>query len=58
MQPEPVKELTEAATLMSKGDLNHKINTSKIKEFRTLSETLERMRVSQKTLIDRMLSMA
>jgi len=47
MQPEPVKELTEAATLMSKGDLNHKINTSKIKEFRTLSETLERMRVSQ-----------
>ena len=54
----PVTELTEAATLMSKGDLNHKIVPSKIKEFRTLSETLERMRVSQKTLIDRMLSKA
>jgi len=54
----PVKELTEAATLMSKGDLNHKINPSKIKEFKTLSETLERMRISQKTLIDRMLSKA
>jgi methyl-accepting chemotaxis protein len=54
----PVKELTEAATLMSKGDLNQKINPSKIKEFKTLSETLERMRMSQKTLIDRMLSKA
>ena len=43
---------------MSKGDLNHKINPSKIKEFKTLSETLERMRISQKTLIDRMLSKA
>jgi len=54
----PVKELTEAATLMSKGDLNQQINSSKIKEFKTLSETLERMRMSQKTLIDRMLSKA
>lgn len=54
----PVKELTEAATLMSKGDLNQEINPSKIKEFKSLSETLERMRMSQKTLIDRMLSKA
>ena len=54
----PVNELTEAATLMSKGNLNQQITTSKIKEFKTLSETLERMRVSQKTLIDRMLSKA
>ena len=54
----PVKELTEAATLMSKGDLNQQINPSHIKEFKTLSETLERMRMSQKTLIDRMLNKA
>ena len=54
----PVKELTEAATLMSKGNLNQQINTSKIKEFKTLSETLERMRMSQKALIERMLSRA
>jgi methyl-accepting chemotaxis protein len=54
----PVKELTEAATLMSKGNLNQQINPSNIKEFKTLSETLERMRMSQKTLIDRMLSKA
>jgi methyl-accepting chemotaxis protein len=54
----PVKELTEAATLMSKGDLNQKIDPSTIKEFKTLSETLERMRMSQKALIDRMLSKA
>lgn len=54
----PVKELTEAATQMSKGNLNSKINTSKIKEFKALSETLERMRMSQKTLIERMLSKA
>jgi methyl-accepting chemotaxis protein len=54
----PVKELTEAATLMSKGDLNQQINPSQIKEFKTLSETLERMRMSQKTLIDRMLNKA
>ena len=54
----PVKELTEAATLMSKGNLNQQINPSKIKEFKTLSETLERMRMSQKALIDRMLNRA
>ncbi len=54
----PVKELTEAATLMSKGDLNQQINPSTIKEFKTLSETLERMRMSQKALIDRMLNKA
>ena len=54
----PVKELTDAATLMSKGDLNKRIEPSEIQEFRSLSETLERMRVSQKALIERMLARA
>jgi methyl-accepting chemotaxis protein len=54
----PVNELAHAAEKMSKGDLDQKIHPSNIKEFRILSETLERMRISQKTLIDRMLSKA
>lgn len=54
----PVNELAHAAEKMSKGDLDQKIQPSQIKEFRILSETLERMRISQKTLIDRMLSKA
>jgi methyl-accepting chemotaxis protein len=54
----PVNELAHAAEKMSKGDLDQKIKPSQIKEFRILSETLERMRISQKTLIDRMLNKA
>jgi HAMP domain-containing protein len=54
----PVNELARAAEKMSKGDLDHKIEPSQIREFKNLSETLERMRISQKTLIDRMLSKA
>lgn len=54
----PVDVLTDAAAKMSKGDLNQKIEPSPVKEFKLLSETLERMRISQKTLIDRMMSKA
>jgi HAMP domain-containing protein len=54
----PVNELARAAEKMSKGDLEQKIEPSQIREFKTLSETLERMRISQKTLIDRMLNKA
>jgi HAMP domain-containing protein len=54
----PVNELAHAAEKMSKGDLDQKIEPSKIKEFKILSETLERMRISQKTLIDRILNKA
>ncbi len=47
-----IKALSEAAEKMSKGDLEQSVPVDKTKaEFLTLATTLERMRISQKTLI-------
>lgn len=51
--------LSDAAESMSKGQLDKSVPVDSAKdEFRTLAETLERMRISQKTLIDRIRSRA
>lgn len=51
---QPIESLTEAAHRMSTGDLNRPVPPAPGKEFRSLSETLERLRVSQKLLLDRL----
>lgn len=52
----PIAALSEAASRMSKGELNQPVPPAKVSEFTELSQTLERLRVSQKTLIDRVKS--
>ena len=49
----PISALTRAARLMSKGDLSQQVPVTSGSEFRDLAETLERMRISQKTLMER-----
>jgi methyl-accepting chemotaxis protein len=51
---QPVAALTEAVEKMSKGDLEQSIGVTQIKEFAGLSTALERMRVAQRTLVQRM----
>jgi len=52
----PIKELTRAAQVMSTGDLSSPVPKIGGSEFIGLRDTLERMRISQKTLIQRMKS--
>jgi methyl-accepting chemotaxis protein len=49
----PIRILTNSAHTMSTGDLDQPVPLTTGAEFRDLAETLERMRVSQKTLMDR-----
>ncbi len=51
---EPVATLTAAVDKMSKGELDQSIGETPIKEFEGLSTALERMRVAQRTLVQRM----
>jgi len=52
----PIASLSEAARRMSTGQLGEAVPTPRVSEFLELSRTLERLRVSQKTLIDRLTS--
>ncbi len=50
----PIEDLTRSATRMSMGDLSQKVSAGKAAvEFHELAETLERMRLSQRLLMDR-----
>lgn len=49
----PIRLLTKAAHVMSTGNLAQPVPLTGGAEFKDLAETLERMRVSQKTLMDR-----
>jgi methyl-accepting chemotaxis protein len=51
---EPVAELTAAVDRMSKGELDQSIAEPSIKELVGLTASLERMRVAQRTLLQRM----
>lgn len=51
---QPVAALTGAVEKMSKGDLEHSIGVASMKEFEGLSASLERMRIAQRTLVQRM----
>jgi methyl-accepting chemotaxis protein len=51
---EPVAALSAAVDKMSKGELDQSIGATTIKEFEGLSTALERMRVAQRTLVQRM----
>jgi methyl-accepting chemotaxis protein len=52
----PIRALGEAVDRMSKGDLEQAVNAEGPKEFSTLTAALERMRVAQRTLLQRMRS--
>jgi HAMP domain-containing protein len=52
----PIRTLGEAVERMSKGDLEQPVNASVPSEFTTLIGAVERMRVAQRTLIQRMRS--
>ncbi len=52
----PIASLSEAARRMSKGQLGEAVPTPRVSEFVELGRTLERLRISQKTLIDRLTS--
>lgn len=47
----PIKSLNKAAEEISMGDLDRSVPTSGVSEFRQLAGTLERMRISQKTML-------
>lgn len=49
----PIQILTNAANTMSTGQLDQPIPLTSGSEFKVLADTLERMRISQKTLLDR-----
>jgi methyl-accepting chemotaxis protein len=51
---QPVAALTAAVDKMSKGELDQSIGETSIKEFAGLSASLERMRIAQRTLLQRM----
>jgi HAMP domain-containing protein len=50
----PIRALGEAVDRMSRGELDQPVNAAGPKEFSTLNTALERMRVAQRTLIQRM----
>lgn len=50
----PIEMLTQAAERMSLGDLSRAIAAGHSREFQKLADTLERLRISQKALIDRL----
>ncbi len=50
----PIEMLTQAAERMSLGDLSRAIVAGRSQEFQKLADTLERLRISQKALIDRL----
>ena len=52
----PIKDLTKSADEMSKGKINQEIYQPNIVEFQGLHKSLERLRISQKTMIDRMMN--
>jgi methyl-accepting chemotaxis protein len=52
----PIRSLGEAVERMSKGDLDQVVTASGPKEFTTLTSALERMRVAQRTLMQRLRS--
>jgi methyl-accepting chemotaxis protein len=52
----PIRSLGEAVERMSKGDLDQAVTASGPKEFTTLTSALERMRVAQRTLMQRLRS--
>lgn len=54
----PIRKLSEAARRMSTGDLDETVPQSRVREFSELAQTLERMRVSQKAMIDRIMKPA
>jgi len=50
-----IKSLTDSAEKMSKGDLEEEIQLNEIKEeFLSIAKILERMRISQKTMLDKL----
>jgi len=50
-----IKSLTDSAEKMSKGDLEEKIQVNEIKaEFLSIAKILERMRISQKTMLEKL----
>lgn len=52
----PIRELTDAADTMSKGKLSVEIAVpSNAKEFEVLAQTLERLRLSQRTMMKRLM---
>ena len=50
----PIASLSQAAHRMSTGDLEHPVAATGIAEFRELSDALERSRISQKTMMERL----
>lgn len=50
----PIEQLARAAHRMSSGELLQPVTVGGATEFKDLADSLERMRISQKTLIDRM----
>jgi methyl-accepting chemotaxis protein len=52
----PIRSLGEAVDRMSKGDLEQAVNAEGPNEFSTLTAALERMRVAQRMLLQRMRS--
>lgn len=50
----PIEALNEAAMKMSTGDLDQKVPSSGTVEFKDLAKTLERMRISQKLMVDQL----
>ncbi|OGI46974.1 MAG: hypothetical protein A2637_04310 [Candidatus Muproteobacteria bacterium RIFCSPHIGHO2_01_FULL_65_16] len=50
----PVQALVESAQRMSTGDLSQPIALTGVAEFENLSAVLDRLRISQRTLIDRL----
>jgi HAMP domain-containing protein len=50
----PIRSLGDVVDRMSRGELDQPVNSAGPKEFSTLNTALERMRVAQRTLIQRM----
>lgn len=51
---QPIDELTHATDRMTKGELNSKVSTQGVREFAGLVDAIERMRVAQQMMLQRL----